>query len=170
MPESKGPKWRKSPAQYYVYDGLKNGVIPLEGMAPKEVYENYCKDRPEFAAFGDKNFASRLRSLRAKVADKNNRAARDGAFLTDDRKVYPRPSQDAFGLPYWPDSDAKVKLAEDMDAGKHKILSGEQLWASRPEYYENYPVDTFIKHIFQEERSRKFLLYCQEQRNKKHYM
>ena len=165
--QNKKPKWRNSPAQVFLYNGLKDGTIPMEGMPPKEVYEKFCKDQPAFKEFGDELFGSRLRSLREKVSDKKSKATRDALALEADRLVHPRPTHDGYGMLFWPDSEAKELLATDIDNGKLLYLSKEALWSTRKEYYENFPQDLFIKHVFQELKSRKFKRYVEDQRQKK---
>lgn len=159
MGNEEAPKWIKSDAKAYLYDLLEKEEIP-SNMKPKDVFETYCADRPEFIPFGYKNFSSRLRAMRIKVAMRNDCAKRDEAALANDRTIYPRPIQDGYGLPYWPDAAAKELLGEDMNNGKHKTMTGEALWSSRPEYSE-----VFVKHIHQEVNTRKFHAYVDDKAN-----
>lgn len=69
-------------------------------MKPKQVHDGFCMHRPEFSSFGNKNFASRLRSIREKLKERNHRAARDAAALSRDRCIYTRPHQDGHGFSY----------------------------------------------------------------------
>jgi len=157
------PKWINSQAKAYLLNLLTEGKIP-EDMAPKRVYEKHCKGCPEFALFGDKNFCSRLRSLRKKVSERSDRAARDSEALARDRMIYPRPCQDGFGLPYWPDSDAKKLLERDIDEENHLNTKTYALWMSKPEHYESIPCEVFVKRIHQEVKTRKFHTYVDDKR------
>lgn len=160
------PKWINSPAKACLINLLTKEEIPSE-MKPKAVYEKFCKHRPEFSVFKDNNFGSRLKALRDKVKDRNNRAVRDEAAFRHDRLIYPRPCQDGFGLPHWPDSEAKELLNQDIDQGKHLILSKEDLWKSKPEYWECFPFEIFVKHVHQEIKTRKFHQYVADKRENK---
>jgi len=139
-------------------------------MPPNQVHETFCQNKPEFSVFKDENFASRLRSLRNKVKEKNTRADVDAAALAHDRAMFPRPVQDGCGLPHWADSDAKARLIEDIDTGRCKTMSKEDLWTSSEACCKNYPFDVFVKHCHQEIKSRKFVACCKEQREKKRKM
>ena len=44
-----------------------------------------------------------------------------------------------------------------MDERKHKTMKPQQLYQSRKEYYDNYPLTVFREHIYQEEKRRKFM-------------
>lgn len=57
------PTWRDSSAKAYLQGLIKSNQIPGD-MQPKAVYAAFCEGREEFRAFGNKNFSSRLRSLR----------------------------------------------------------------------------------------------------------
>jgi len=159
------PKWIKSPAKAYLLDLIEKGKVPST-LKPREVHDEFCVNRPEFQAFGYKHFSNRLRALREKVADRNDRADRDAAALASDRLLHPRPNQDGFGLPYWPDSEAKEVLCEDIDRGNHLTMTKEQLWSSKPEHYESFPFDVFVKHVHQEVKTRKFHAYIADKAKK----
>jgi hypothetical protein len=51
-----------------------------------------------------------------------------------------------------------------MDDGKHESMKPIELYRSREEYYDNYPLTVFRtgRHIDQEERRRKMLAYYAE--------
>ena len=69
------------------------------------------------------------------------------------------------GLPYhrdeprWEQSEAERLLRVDMNEDKHKTMRPNELYNSRTEYTNNYPLTVFRKHIDQEERRRKMLSY-----------
>lgn len=165
-PQKDPPKWIKSAAKAYLLELVRNEEIPAR-MKAKAVHEQFCKHRSEFVQFGDKHFASRLKAVRKKVSDRNDRAARDASALARDRVIYPRPSQDGFGLPFWPDSEAKEQLENDIDKGKHLSMSREALWYSTPVYYESLPFEVFVKHIHQEVKTRKFHTCVEDKRQEK---
>jgi len=162
----KEEKWVKSAAKEHLLNLLKVDKIPSE-MTPKEVFERFCAPKTELN-FGEKRlFSGRLRSLRNKVAEKNVIAARDAAAFAKDQVIYPRLHQDGYGLPHWPDSDAKAFLCKDIDQGLHLSLSMGALWSSRPEHTEHFPFSTFVKHVHQEVKTRKFHQCCKDKADKK---
>jgi hypothetical protein len=46
-----------------------------------------------------------------------------------------------------------------MDEDKHKRMQPKEVYLSRTEYYNTYPLLVFRKHIDQEERRHKFIVY-----------
>jgi hypothetical protein len=152
--------WRNSTAQSILRGYLQSGEIPLDGsMKPKEVWDVFCVPHPEFVGFVYKNkFANRLRYMRKQLVDKDGLADDDNAALVHDRLLFPAPTHNHRGEPRWPGSEAERFLKLDIDACKHEMMAPLQLHGTRAEYYENYPLAVFRKHIHQEVRLRKFIL------------
>jgi len=149
-------EWKNSKGKELLLKGLRDGSIPLDGkdMPPKEVYTL----RPEFADYGGyKNFPSRLRSARKTIIEKNDRASSDLAAFTHDRLLYPEAPHNYRGEPRWDGSDAERFLKQDIDDGKHDIMTPQELYNSRAVYHQNYPLYVFRGHIYQEVKRRKFL-------------
>lgn len=162
--------WRTSQAKSFLYNGLRDGSIPLTGdeMSAAVVYREFCQNKEEFEAFPyDKHFAARLGRLRKLVSTENSKLERDAKAFYHDREIYPAPTHDAFGTLFWPTSEARKMLSEDIDCGKHKAMKPKELWSSRAEYYNNFPLDIFTKHIHQEIKSRKYLAYLKDKASKK---
>lgn len=167
MSTNKEPKWIDSQAKAHLLDLIMRKQVTAE-MKPKDVYDRFCKDREEFKPFLDyKNFSNRLRALRTKVEEKNDGAERDAAALARDREICPRPLMDGFGLPHWPDAEAKALLESDIENEKHIAMSKEGLWSSRPEHMECFPFDVFVKHVHQEAKTRKFHTCCKDKADEK---
>jgi len=95
--------WRDSAAKDYLYSLLVEGMIPgKDDIRPKQVFEQYCKDCPEFEPFQDyTNFANRLRALREKAVKRSDRATVDAANFTHDRQIFPAPTEDTNGNTMW---------------------------------------------------------------------
>lgn len=151
--------WRGSDAREYLYGLILDEKIPAaDKIKPKEVFEQYCKDRPEFSAFQDyTHFAARLRALRQTAAKKASRATEDAAFLKHDRAIFPKPTVDTKNQPIWQGSEAQKLLQselhllkEDPDDPDKKKKKPKELYESRKEYYENYDLDSFRNRIYQE--------------------
>lgn len=149
------PNWLNSEAKKLLLQDLRDGTIPVDSksMAPKTVYLL----RPEFAEFDYKNFPGRLRSARQQIISKNNCAASDSTAFAHDRQLYPKAANNHRGEPRWEGSETERLLRLDMDESKHKTMKPQQLYQSRKEYYDNYPLTVFREHIYQEEKRRKFM-------------
>lgn len=167
-------KWRNCEAKELLYMALVVGTIPLddEGMGWEEVLDFFKENHPAaFANVGQSKFKERLSRLREKVVEKNDRSERDLAALRHDRAIFPRPTYNNRGVPYWPDSEAKPLLSEDIDSGKMDSFKKEKhpkkaLWKSRPEY-QVFTLRTFRKKVYQELKSRKFMAYIKHKRGNK---
>ena len=160
-------EWEYSAAKRLLLGDLRSGAIPLdsESMSPQVAYmqrPEYVESDPEY-----KRWASRLRSLREHVRDRNDRAASDSAALAHDRRIHPKPAFNHRGEPRWEGSDAERYLCQDMDAGKHENMTPMELHASRKEYRDDYPLGVFRQHIYQEKRRRKFAYYLKVKQQKK---
>jgi hypothetical protein len=57
----------------------------------------------------------------------------------------------------WQGSDAQELLQQDMEKGVHKKMGKKDLWGSRKEYYENFPLDIFRSKVYQETRTAKYV-------------
>ena len=169
-PKKKPPKkkkkkklsWKKSDAKVIMYDHLAQKIIscePDETPRPKEIYEQYFKDLPEFQIWGYKNFSSRLRSLQKTVKSKLKMHERDEAAFKADRLIYPEPQFERRTykgqlIPFWKTSKARALLMEVMDKGIHLSMQPKELWESEDEY-QRFPLDMFRDHIYQEMHARK---------------
>lgn len=167
------PVWAKSKAREYLYGLIKNKKIPgKKEIKPKDVYEQYCKDRPEFKHFQDYKelkFADKLRGLRDKHETKSSRAEEDDAALIHDRKIFPEQKEDTKGRPIWAGSKAQEQLRKDIADGKHKSkdMKPRFLYATNAVYYENYDLDFFRDKIYQEEKAAKRLAWVKQKEQAK---
>jgi hypothetical protein len=82
----------------------------------------------------------------------------DTAAMAHDRLLFPVPTHNHRGEPWWPGSEAQRLLALDVDDNKHITMKPRQLYNTRAEYYDNYPLQVFRDHIYQEVKLRKFVL------------
>ena len=172
MPDN-GPKWADSEAKEYVYDLLLDGTIPLDyatkrgGVGPKKTHDTHCLGKPTFDHFPyQPHFSSRLRTLREKVMERDNRADRDAEALAHDRTFFPEPTLNTKGQPHWPTSSAMSRLTRDIDKKRHLRMTKKKLYLSRPEHWQKYDLRTFRQHVHQEIRSRKFEKYIRDKRSK----
>jgi hypothetical protein len=138
--------------------------FPLQDMEPRVVH----LQRPEFADFKISHFRDCLRDLRRQIIEKNNSAASDSAALARDRLIYPKATHNHRGEPQWDGDGSKAEqlLRKDMDEGKHDIMKPMDLYESRKDYYDDYPLGVFRGHIHQEAGCRKYFAFRSSKSNK----
>jgi hypothetical protein len=158
--KGKKPKWETSEAKKLLQKDLEEGRVTAQ-MAPDEVYA--MKD--EYREFKYENFRNNLLTLKKKAEQNGDSAAFDSAALANDEKIYPRPATAAAGYPRWDRSDAERLLKVDVDKGKHAQMTPQKLRACETAY-EEFPLEVFRKHIYQETRSRKDTAYWMDRREK----
>ena len=163
----KEPKitWKKSDAKWLLYKDVMDGLVPLEatnqdnGQSTMQLREIYIM-RPEYSNYLYEKFSSRLSSLRKTIKVANTRANDDEEAFKNYKQNH-EPSEFLHkGYIQWQGSEAQELLGEDMEAGLHKRLGKKELWGSRPEYYESFPLTAFRDKIYQEIRTAKYLHTC----------
>jgi len=167
--DADAPLWRKSAARDFLYNALLEGIIPQNPtqMKPREVYDTFCKMRPEFKHFQDYkalDFASRLRSARERVNKKTSRADTDLQAFEHDRLIFPAPTHDMHGEEMWQGSKAQELLRKDIKDGIADKLKPKVLYEKREEYYEKYSLDRFRDRIYQERKAMKRAAYVSDKR------
>jgi hypothetical protein len=157
--DDKPPEWGKSKARDYLYGLIVRGELPdRDSIKPKQVFETYCKHRPEFKHFQDYKgikFATKLLYLRKRAAERDNRSQEDAAALAHDRLIFPPQTEDTKGRPIWAGSNAQTLLRDDIKIGKHKTMKPKDLYESRDEYHEDFNQDFFREKIYQEVKALK---------------
>jgi hypothetical protein len=150
MPRGKNKlTWAKSQAKKLLEEDILGGII--DGMDPKTVF----KQRPEYAEFPYEQFRARLLALRKQILDKQELAIWDSNAVVHDQQIHPKNMHNLFGMPRWYGSEAEKLLRQDMDEGKHTMMSPMMLYESREAYFENYSLKVFWSHLNQECRRRR---------------
>jgi len=165
--------WRSCVAKMVLYEALISGAIPVEkdAMSPQEVFE-FFRDEPAFLNIKyEDNFEDRLQRLRNKVIMKNGHRERDARALAHDRLICPRRSH-TIDQPHWAVFQAKELLEVNIQNNKHLTfktkkgnVSRELFWKSRPAYQE-FELEEFRGHIYQQIKSIKFENYVKSKRKK----
>ena len=142
-----------------MYGLLVRGELPdRKTIKPREVFDVYCKDRPEFKHFQDYTslkFPGKLKYLRDMTEARSDRSKADAVSLAHDRLIFPAPLKDTMGRPMWAGSRAQKLLIEDIKNGVHETMKPKGLYESREEYNENYDQDFFREKIYQEVKALK---------------
>lgn len=162
------PDWKTSDAKKLLELDLISGEIPLQsgddGMDPMDVY----LQRPEFSEFPYEYFRGRLLDMRKQITEKKALASVDAAALANDQKIHPKSSHSVRGEPRWDGSAAQQLLKNDIKDNKHKTMTPKDLHKSRSDYFDNYPLSVFRKHIDQEVRRQRIRASRQEKNNPKY--
>ena len=153
--ENKKNKWRKSKAKQILYEMLLDGTVPMENTMPLE--DIYLLDE-EFDKFDFDKFRGRLNRLRAKIKELDSRADEDlEAFRAYKRNHKPSLFSHK-GYIQWQGSTAQELLWDDLDAYlKDPNQKPKDLWMSRKEYRDEFPLDAFRDKIKQEIRTQKYI-------------
>ena len=154
-------KWKNSKAKQLLYKDIMNGRVPLEAktangkstMSLKDIYNH----RPEFKEYHYSKFSSRLSSLRKTIKENNYRAELDQEAFNNYIKHTKTASFSHKGYIQWQGSDAQELCRQDIKNGLHTTMSRMDLYGSRREYYENFPLDAFRDKVRQELRTAKYL-------------
>ena len=168
------PKWADSEAKEILEKDLKIGRIPLDemsnGWTPSKVYN--LEDRPQFRLFEYKKFVGNFRNLRKRIKELKQDGAAAALSLVHDRSIQggiyraAATNYQQGGAPRWDGSLAQKSLNKDIDEGKHTMMKPKQLHATRDEY-KVFAKGVFSKHILQEVKTRKFLVYMKAKAEKK---
>ena len=155
-------KWKKSKAKQLLYQDIRDGRVPLNSkdengkstMNLRVIYDM----RPEYSEYHYDKFSSRVSSLRKTIKDCNNRAELDQEAFDNYKTNHPNISFYSHkGYIQWQGSEAQVKAQKDISTGEHVKLGMEGLWAARPAYYTNFPLEVWRDKIRQEIRTAKYL-------------
>lgn len=146
------PDWEDHPAREVLRLAFWSGEIPLDwNRKPQMIYDKF-KDHAAFKGMPyDSKFKSRLRSLRDQVKDKIARKAVDQEACDVFLKNYPAKEFNSVGVRRWHGTKAEEYFKADMLEGKNVGVKPQDFWKSRPEYQE-FPLETFRKHIGQERK------------------
>jgi hypothetical protein len=114
-------------------------------MRPREV----IKLRDEYKRVKIENFRSNWKALKERIQAHKTRATEDADDFLHDKQLHTL-AQDLPG--YWDGSAAQRLLIDDVHTGRHKAVKPKQLRLSRVEY-QDFDLQVFRKHIYQETRS-----------------
>jgi hypothetical protein len=155
-------KWKDSKARRILYKELTGGNIPKDAkdsngrfMVPllKDIYNMH----EEYKLYDPKKFSSRLSSLRTQYHECMMRDAMDIEAFDNYRRNHQPSLFSHHGYPEWQGSEAQRLLKIDLEAKKQDTMSKMDLWDSKPEFYEHFPLKVFRDKINQEIRTAKYL-------------
>ena len=155
-------KWKRSKAKALLEKDILEGRVPREAKDEKGRSTRKLRDiydsRPEFAEYHYSKFSSRLSGLRKTVTESLNRAVIDQDAFNNYTQNHPAKALFSHkGYIQWQGSEAQALCVQDLEANRHKTMSRNDLYGSRAEYYENFPLDVFRFKLNQEIRTAKYL-------------
>jgi hypothetical protein len=111
----------------------------------------------EFALYDPEKFKSRLESLRERIVGLDKRAKDDRKAFDVYNKNHKVSHFSHKGNIQWQGSDAQELIWDDIEVGKLETMTKQELWESRPEYKEEFPLFAFRKKIKQEIHTCKYV-------------
>jgi hypothetical protein len=157
--------WKKSEAKRLLYKVIMEDLIPLEGTDDKGEPTMPLRDiymmRPQYSDYLYDKFYSRLSGLRKTINEANTRAKDDEEAFKNYKQNHPPSEVSHNGCIQWQGSESRELVLEDIEEGLLTQLGKKELWGSRPEYYELFPLSVFRDKIYQELRTEKYVYTCQ---------
>ena len=148
-------KWRKSKAKKLLYQLLMDGTIPMEDSMP---LEDIYSLNEEFAKWEYRLLKPRLTAIRKKIVELDNRAEADLAAFENYKKNHQPSLHSHKGYVQWQGSTAQDFLLDDLqDFIDNPNMKPKDLWLSRDEYNQQFPLHAFRDKIYQEIRTAKYL-------------
>ncbi|KAG7356966.1 hypothetical protein IV203_001654 [Nitzschia inconspicua] len=143
-------KWKKSKAKDILTYMIIQGDISDDPNDPTPVDDIFIMCE-EFCKYDRSKFPARLKTLRLRLKDMWKRAD-DDLIAFENYKSNHAPSLFSHkGYAQWQGSDAQMFLLEDLDEyEKNPNTSPYDLWITRQEYMDEYPLAAFAKKIEQE--------------------
>jgi len=154
-------KWKRSKAKMILMQDILDGKVPLhatdeDGKRTTDLHELYYS-RVEFTEYHYSKFQSRLYSLRKTIKNDKNRQALDQEAFDNYRLNHPELAQFSHkGYIQWQGSLSQQLCQQDLKEKKHETMSRLDFYCSRPEYYNEFPLDAFRDKVKQEIRTAKY--------------
>ena len=183
-PKKKDPVWLTSAAKQLLAQDMMDGIVPVDApiKSYKKLYDDLYAETPEFEAFPfDHLFASRVTRLQATVKLLGVSAKKDSDGLAHDLALHPgieTQTRGPTGRLLWKDHEADRWLKVDMAAGKHLLMTPQELREQR-DCYKLFSKQRFAKRIDQlkeaakpfgatpgQARSKKLVNGCKEKSRK----
>ena len=152
-------KWKKSKGKRLLYKDLMDGIVPLDDD-PNFNADTIFFMHEEYGEYDPDKFAGRLKVMRDAVRVANTRADDDFEALVKYKELHNISLFSHYGYSEFQGSEAQRLLQQDIADGLHESMGKKDLYASRPEYFNEYPLNVFRDRIYQEIRTAKYLHTC----------
>jgi hypothetical protein len=135
-----------------------DGIIPSDPNDKTMALEEIYRLDEEFCKYSFRRFASRLKAVREKIRENCNRADKDLAAFENYKRNHSPSIFSHKGYIHYQGSTAQELLLEDLENyTKDPEMQPYDLWISREEYRNEFPLEAFRKKIEQEIRTAKYL-------------
>ena len=149
--KTKKERWKKkNQTRLMLHNDIAVGLLP----ATTDVRLAWVY-REEYSQIEWNLWKGRWKSMCSIVTEKLTRAKSDADDYEHDRNIHPPPTHNARGEPEWNYHEAADLLEIDVDDGKHKDRTPQQLYYSRRQY-RDFSLETFRGHLHQELQTRKW--------------
>ena len=158
--------WRDSKAKKLLYKALMRGIIPAKARDQQNKSTMDLKDiysmRTEYLEYRYDMFSGRLSSLRSTFSTNTDRAEDDQAAFDVHVENNEVSTMSHKGYIQWQGSESQRLLREDVEDGEMEKYADQKFpkmkfWQSRPEYYNEFPLNVFRDKIAQELGTAKYL-------------
>jgi hypothetical protein len=170
MPQEGWIDWRNSRAREMIIEDLAKGLIPLtdDECTPKEAWDGWFSHLVEFIQekVVYSQFEQRFKDHRKQISSKKLRSMHEMEAFRHHRSLHPQQTHDNKGRPIFDVHPAKPLLQEDVRMKRHLGMSPMALKATRQEY-QDFDLDIFRQHIYQEVRRQKFIYFLNVKRAEK---
>ncbi len=157
------PQWKTSAAKKLLVRLLSDESSWVhQSTSVEEVYEA----EPLFKLYPLKNFKTNFKNLKESMKEERDSIHFDQAAFEKERALFPRNPTTKGGNPFWDRHDAQRLMVEDVKAGRTVQMKPSVLRDTRVEY-QDFPLEVFRNHIYQEERKEREAVYWQKKRNDK---
>jgi len=148
-------RWENSAAYRLLEHDIRHGVVDISLPNDLDVEMVYLM-RPEYAAFDHKKFPARLAALRKNAGKSSSRAHEDENRFKAFVSKHTASVFSYKGYGQWQGSDAQKLLRIDIRENKHHMMRKRDLYGSRAEYYDNFPLKAFRDFVNQEVKTGKW--------------
>ena len=153
-------KWKKSRAKQILLTDILEGRVSLEDDDPTMDAENVFFMHPEYAEYDPDKFAARLHSLRETMKSSNTRSMEDRNAFEVYKALHTVSLTSNHGYIEYQGSESQRLLQKDIANGLHISMGKRDLYAFRPEYFDQFPLNVFRDKIYQEIRTGKYHHTC----------
>ncbi|KAG7339235.1 hypothetical protein IV203_002117 [Nitzschia inconspicua] len=146
--------WKKSKAKELLFERIIDGIIPLDSNDTSMSLEEIYSIEVEFNRYSFEHFSRRLQALRRQITASNNRASDDLVAFENYKNNHEVSLFSHKGYAQWQGSTAPELLWDDLEAYRLNPNSmPKDLWLSRKEYRDEWPLHAFRSKIEQEIRT-----------------
>jgi hypothetical protein len=159
-------QWKYSKVKEMMRQELWDKSSDIHKWSAKKVASEFKNELKELGDYKFDRFNKNFEALKQKVYNEGLMVEKELEDFEYQKKKFPSTGTSKQGHPLWHKHAAKHLLTKDVEDGLHHQYSPSQLRKMRYEYQE-FPLSTFRKHIYQEKTKQHSEPYWVVKRNKK---